>query len=74
MNVFQIKGRLSFQRFLGVGLEATLTNATTVWLSPERLVKAKPVDRLFEQPQDFWTLARPDRKTAMRTCRSNAAN
>jgi len=44
---FQIKDRLSFQRFLGVGLEGTVPDATTVWLFPERLVKAKAIDRLF---------------------------
>ena len=44
---FQIKDRLSFQRFLGVGLEGTVPDATTVWLFRERLVKAKAIDRLF---------------------------
>ena len=43
----QIKDRLSFQRFLGVGLEGTVPDATTVWLFRERLVKAKAIDRLF---------------------------
>lgn len=44
---FQIKDRLSFQRFLGVGLEGAVPDATTVWLFRERLVKAKAIDRLF---------------------------
>lgn len=44
---FQIKDRLSFQRFLGVGLEGTVPDATTVWLFRERLVKAKSIDHLF---------------------------
>ena len=44
---FQIKDRLSFQRFLGLGLEGTVPDATTVWLFRERLVKAKAIDRLF---------------------------
>ncbi|MGF7205441.1 IS5 family transposase [Sphingobium olei] len=44
----QIKARLSFQRFLGVGLEGTVPDATTVWRSARgRLVKAKAIDRLF---------------------------
>src|SRR5690606_22393920 len=38
---FQIKDRLSFQRFLGLGLDGTVPDATTVWLFRERLVKAK---------------------------------
>lgn len=44
---FQIKDRLSFQRFLGFGLEGTVPDATTIWLFRERLVKAKAIDRLF---------------------------
>ncbi|SEJ65609.1 Transposase and inactivated derivatives, IS5 family [Sphingobium sp. AP50] len=44
---FQIKDRLSFQPFLGVGLEGTVPDVTTVWLFRERLVKAKAIDRLF---------------------------
>lgn len=44
---FQIKDRLAFQRFLGLGLEGTVPHATTVWLSRERLVKAKAIHRLF---------------------------
>ena len=44
---FQIKDRLSFQRFLGLGLDGTVPDATTVWLFRERLVKAKVIDKLF---------------------------
>jgi hypothetical protein len=44
---FQIKDRLSFQRFLGLGPEGTVPDATTVWLFRERLVKAKAIDKLF---------------------------
>lgn len=44
---FQIKDRLSFQRFLGLGLDGTVPDATTVWLFRERLVKARAIDRLF---------------------------
>jgi hypothetical protein len=44
---FQIKDRLSFQRFLGLGLDGTVPDATTVWLFRERLVKAKAIGRLF---------------------------
>lgn len=42
---FQIKDRLSFQRFLGLGLDGTVPDATTVWLFRERLVKARAIDR-----------------------------
>ncbi len=44
---FQIKDGLSFQRFLGLGLDGTVPDATTVWLFRERLVKAKAIDKLF---------------------------
>ena len=44
---FQIKDRLSFQRFLGLGLDGTVPDATTVWLFREHLVKAQAIDRLF---------------------------
>ena len=44
---FQIKDRLSFQRFLGLGLDGTVPDATTIWLFRERLVKARAIDRLF---------------------------
>ena len=44
---FQIKDRLSFQLFLGLGLDGTVPDATTVWLFRERLVQAKAIDKLF---------------------------
>lgn len=37
---FQIKDRLSFQRFLGLRLDGRVPDATTVWLFREQLVKA----------------------------------
>lgn len=40
---FQIKDRLSFQWFRGLGLDGTVPDATTVWLLRERLVKVKPI-------------------------------
>ena len=44
---FQIKDRLSFQRFLGLRLDGRVPDATTVWLFREQLVKAKALDKLF---------------------------
>ncbi len=44
---FQIKDHLSFQRFLGLGLDGTVPDATTVWLFREKLVQAKAIDKLF---------------------------
>lgn len=44
---FQIKDWLSFERFLGLGLDGRVPDATTVWLFRERLVQAKAIDKLF---------------------------
>jgi len=37
---FQIKDRLSFRRFLSLGLDGTVPDTTAVWLFRERLVQA----------------------------------
>jgi transposase len=46
---YQIRDRLSFMRFLGLGLEDTVPDATTVWLFREALTKANLVKALFER-------------------------
>src|SRR5262249_31064755 len=46
---YQIRDRLSFMRFLGLGLEDTVPDATTVWLFREALAKAGLVKSLFER-------------------------
>jgi IS5 family transposase len=43
---FQIKDRLSFQRFLVLGLDGRVPDATMIWLFRERLVKARAIDKL----------------------------
>lgn len=43
----QIKDRLSFQRFPGLGLDGTVPDATTVWLFRERLRPGQAIERLF---------------------------
>ena len=45
---YQLRDRLSFMRFLGLGLEDPAPDATTVWLYREQLVRAGVVDELFE--------------------------
>jgi IS5 family transposase len=42
----QIKDRLSFQRFLGLGLDGMVPDTTTVWLLREPLVTAKATNKL----------------------------
>jgi IS5 family transposase len=46
---YQIRDRLSFMRFLGLGLEDTVPDATTVWLFREALAKVGLVKTLFER-------------------------
>ena len=45
--------RLTFMRFLGLGLEDRIPDATTVWLYRERLAKAGIVEKLFERFDEF---------------------
>ena len=45
---YQLRDRLSFMRFLGLGLEDPVPDATTVWLYREQLVRAGLVDELFD--------------------------
>ena len=44
---FQIRDRLSFMRFLGLGMDDTVPDAKTVWLFRELLTVAGAVDKLF---------------------------
>lgn len=44
---YQVRDRLSFMRFLGLGLEDPVPDATTVWLYREQLAEAGVVDELF---------------------------
>jgi IS5 family transposase len=44
---YQLRDRLSFMRFLGVGLEDPVPDATTVWLYREQLVQAEVIEELF---------------------------
>jgi len=46
---YQIRDRLSFTRFLGLGLEDVVPDATTVWLFREALTKANLVKLLFDR-------------------------
>jgi len=46
---YLIRDRLSFMRFLGLGLEDTVPDATTVWLFREALAKVGLVETLFDR-------------------------
>ncbi len=45
---YQLRDRLSFMRFLGLGLEDRVPDAKTVWLYREQLAQAGMVEMLFE--------------------------
>ena len=44
---FQVRDRLSFMRFLGLGLGDRVPDAKTIWLFREHLVRAGAMDKLF---------------------------
>lgn len=44
---YQLRDRLSFMRFLGLGLEDAVPDATTLWLYREALARAGAVEGLF---------------------------
>lgn len=46
---FLINDRLSFMRFLGLGLDDRVPDARTIWLFREQLTKAKAIDALFDR-------------------------
>lgn len=46
---YQVRDRLSFMRFLGLGLEDRVPDAKTVWLYREALARAGKVEALFQQ-------------------------
>ena len=45
---YQLRDRLSFMRFLGLGLEDKVPDAQTVWLYREQLAQAGVIETLFE--------------------------
>ena len=51
---YQIKDRLSFQRFLGLILSSRVPDAKMIWLYHEQLVKAKRMDFLFGLLRTSW--------------------
>lgn len=46
---FMIKDRLSFQRFLGLGLQDTIPDSKTIWFFREQVTKAKAFGKLFQR-------------------------
>lgn len=46
---YQARDRLSFTRFLTLGIEDRIPDGTTLWLFREKLAKAGLIEKLFEQ-------------------------
>jgi IS5 family transposase len=46
---YQIRDRLSFMRFLGLGLGQRVPDEKTIWLFRELLVRAGAIDKLFDR-------------------------
>src|SRR5438445_13104586 len=46
---YQVRDRLSFTRFLRLGIEDRIPDGTTLWLFREKLAKAGVVEKLFER-------------------------
>ena len=54
---FQIRDRLSFMRFLGLGLEDRVPDAKTIWLFREHLTQARAVEKLFARFDKYLSKA-----------------
>jgi len=52
---FQISDRLSFMRFLGLGLEAKVPDAKTIWFYKEQLGEARAMEKLFARFDKYLT-------------------
>lgn len=46
---YQVKDRLSFMRFLGLGLQERVPDATTIWLFREEIGKQNLLEKLFDR-------------------------
>lgn len=46
---YQVRDRLSFTRFLGLGFEDGIPDGMTLWLFREKLAQAGLIDKLFER-------------------------
>jgi transposase, IS5 family len=46
---FQLRDRLSFMRFVGLGLHEPIPDAKTVWLYREQLKRAGAIESLFRR-------------------------
>ena len=69
---YQLRDRLSFMRFLGLGLEDRVPDATTLWLYREALARAGLVEQLFAAFDDY--LRALGRLFAGTSCRASSGD
>lgn len=50
---YQVNDRLSFMKFVGLGIEDRVPDATTVWLFRQKLVEQKLAEELFEKFEGY---------------------
>jgi len=50
---YQLLDRLSFQRFLNLGLQSTIPDEKTIWLFREALTRQGAIEKLFQRFQDL---------------------
>ena len=65
---FLIKDRLSFMRFLGLGLADAVPDANTIWTFREALKKVEAIDGLFRRFDEALRRLRPDPQLDGDTC------
>jgi IS5 family transposase len=46
---YEVRGRLSFKRFLNLGIEDTVPDGTALWLFREKLAKTGVIEKLFDR-------------------------
>jgi Transposase domain (DUF772) len=70
---YQVRDRLSFTRFVGLGFENGIPDGTTLWLFREKLAKAGLIDKLFgrfgRHLEAKGYIARGGRWSMRRSCR-----
>src|ERR1700757_3223710 len=70
---YQVRDRLSFSRFLGLAIEDSIPDATTLWLFREKLAKAGLIEKLFDRFDQHLAakgyLARAGRSSTPVLCR-----
>eukprot|EP01035_Chromulina_nebulosa_P021079 gene21079-27314_t len=62
---FQVRDRLSFMRFLRLGLEDPVPDAKTIWLFREQLTRASAIEPLFAD-FDIWLKGQAGRMLRIR--------